>query len=154
MKARQLIIGAVYSPETIKVILKAFEDTWAQIAHPFYEAPASAEAVRLTLADCILAAAREDSRDPEQLKNLSLQAMALDFRVDGNKLLLGAIAGQWLNNSAYWRHWAEETLTKAEQTADLECKRLLMGVAQTYGELARHAAIREAAASTGQSGPS
>ena len=32
MKARQLIQGATYGPETLKVIGKAFDDAWSEIA--------------------------------------------------------------------------------------------------------------------------
>ena len=52
---------------------------------------------------------------------------------------------QRVNNPRYWRNYAEETRTIADQIKDPECKRLLMGVAETYAELARRAIAAEAA---------
>jgi hypothetical protein len=50
---------------------------------------------------------------------------------------------QRMNNPRYWRSYAEDTLTSAEQMKAPECRRLLMGVAHTYAELARRAAAQE-----------
>jgi len=47
---------------------------------------------------------------------------------------------QRINSPRYWRNYAEDTLRIAEQMKDPESKRLLMGVAATYAELARRAA--------------
>jgi hypothetical protein len=54
---------------------------------------------------------------------------------------------QRVNNPKCWRSYAEETLRIAEQMKDPECKRLLMGVAETYAELARRALAAEASKS-------
>ena len=42
-------------------------------------------------------------------------------------------------NSTYWRSYAEQTRTIAEEMKDPECKRMLLDVAETYAELARRA---------------
>jgi hypothetical protein len=47
---------------------------------------------------------------------------------------------QRINSPRYWRSNAEDTLRIAEQMKEPESKRLLMGVAATYMELARRAA--------------
>ena len=77
MKARNLIAGAAYGPETLKLISTAFDEAWAQIQHHFYDDPVATEAGRLQLANAILAIAKEESRDAEELKNLALQTMAM-----------------------------------------------------------------------------
>jgi hypothetical protein len=51
---------------------------------------------------------------------------------------------QRVNNPRYWRSYAEETRKIADQIKDPESKRLLMGVAKTYAELARRAIAAEA----------
>jgi hypothetical protein len=79
VKAHQLIAGASYGPETLKVIGQTFDGAWAEIAHQFHS-PLEIEAARLRLANAILAVAEQDSRDPEELKNLALQAMTLTYR--------------------------------------------------------------------------
>ncbi len=84
MKAQNLIngLGASYGPETLKVIVKAFDDAWEEIGPCFARSGLQAQSVRLTLANAILEVAREDSRDSEKLKNAGLQAMALAYRAD------------------------------------------------------------------------
>jgi len=51
--------------------------------------------------------------------------------------------GERLHSPRYGRARVEETLTIANQMTDPECKRLLIGVAQTYAQLARLATRRE-----------
>src|SRR5262245_30199989 len=138
MQARKLLAGAAYGPETLKVICRAFDDAWAVIKHHFDDAPFSVEVVRLNLANAILGVAKEDSRDSEELKRLGLQAMALCYRIDPT---VQVVTGPLMPK--YWRSYAEETLTIAEQMTDPECKRMLTGVAETYAQLARHAAARK-----------
>ena len=79
MKARDLIDGCAYGLAGLKVITKAFDDAWSEIAPHFY-AEEQVHAARLRLADAILSVATEDSRDPEQLKNKALEVMALRYR--------------------------------------------------------------------------
>jgi hypothetical protein len=67
MKARQLIDGASFGPEALKVIGKAFDLAWTDVEHAFPTPPAK-EAARLTIATGILANARDDSRDVEELR--------------------------------------------------------------------------------------
>ena len=81
MRAAKILAGCTYGPVTLKVIGKAFDDAWAQIAHHFEGDPEARHAeVRERLAHAILVAAREDSRDPVELKNEALQIMALSYR--------------------------------------------------------------------------
>ena len=78
MKARQLIQGATFGPEALKVIGKAFDDAWSEIGSQFDKQ--QAQLVRLRLARAVLSVATEDSRDPDELKNAALQTMALNYR--------------------------------------------------------------------------
>ena len=80
MKARQLIEGATYGPETLKVIGKAFDDAWSEIGSHFSPSGLQAQSTRLKLARAVLSVAREDSRDPDELKNAALQVMAMAYR--------------------------------------------------------------------------
>src|SRR6187431_2518339 len=80
MKARQLIDGASYGPETLKAIAQAFDAAWASIAGNFGNDPDDIERGRLKLANALLSVASEDSRDVEALKKGALQAMALAYR--------------------------------------------------------------------------
>ena len=100
MKARRLIKGSTYGPETLKVIGKAFDDAWSEIAGHFSPAGLQAQSARLKLAHAVLAIARDDSRDSEELKNAALQIMAINYRdqsdparpVDGKPVLTNFVS--------------------------------------------------------------
>jgi hypothetical protein len=145
MRARNYISSSAYDPDAIEVILAAFEGAWAEIQHHFYDSPLSMELARIRLADELLAIAEQSSRDPLELKNRALQAMAMHYRLEQGTSRLGAMMAQRVHNARYWRSYADETLAIAEQMTDPECKRLLLNVAETYAQLARHAAAAEAA---------
>ena len=84
MKARKLIEGATYGPETLKVIGNAFDDAWSEIGSQFDGL--QAQSARLKLALAVLSAAREDSRDPDELKNAALQVMAMPIAISQTPL--------------------------------------------------------------------
>jgi hypothetical protein len=77
MKARSLLNGAVYGPEAVKAACQAFDAAWADIAPNFGSDPRTVELARLRLAHAVLAVSDDNSRDPEALKDLALQVMAL-----------------------------------------------------------------------------
>ena len=85
MKAKALIDGAdgSYGPETLKVIGKAFDDAWAEIAPTAAKAGLQPETARMTLANAILSVATADSRDSGELKNAGLKAMTQTYRLSG-----------------------------------------------------------------------
>jgi hypothetical protein len=80
MKARQLMDGASYGPDALKVIGKAFDEAWQSVEGNFGNDPHDIERARLRLATALLSVASEDSRDAEALKRGALQAMALNYR--------------------------------------------------------------------------
>jgi hypothetical protein len=79
MKARRLIDGASFGPETVTAMGKAFDLAWREIAGNYGEG-AEAEPARLSLAEAMLSVATEGSTEVEVLKRGALQAMALDYR--------------------------------------------------------------------------
>lgn len=80
MKAEALMGGAIYGPDALKVICKAYDDAWAHIQHHFDGDIQQVEEVRLKLAHAILAVATETSTDPEELKDQALQVLAMNYR--------------------------------------------------------------------------
>jgi hypothetical protein len=80
MKARALISGASYGPDTLKIIGQAFDGAWSEIAHHFEGDPTQTAAARERLAHAVLAVADADSRDAAALKATALQVMALTYR--------------------------------------------------------------------------
>lgn len=75
MKARQLIGGASYGPDELKVLFKAFDDAWDVIAPSITSRPGAIEAARVKLANVILGLARYGNNNPERIKNAALQIM-------------------------------------------------------------------------------
>jgi hypothetical protein len=80
MRGRQLIGSATYAPDTLKVLFKAFDDAWHELAPAVGTSPLAIEATRLRLANVILSLAGPHSDNAEQLKNAALRIMAPDSR--------------------------------------------------------------------------
>ena len=79
MKARKVLEGASFDPDTLKALGQALDAGWASIAH-LYGGPLEIESARLRLANSLLAVANLHGRDVEALKNAALQHMALNYR--------------------------------------------------------------------------
>src|SRR5215467_1496139 len=77
MRARRLIDGASFGPETVKAMGQAFDQAWAEIAGNFGTFPVAVENARLKLAEAMLSVATEDSTDVAALKAGALHAMTL-----------------------------------------------------------------------------
>jgi hypothetical protein len=80
MRARQLISGASFGPEALKVIWQAFDEAWKQIAGNFGNDPDDIERARFRLASALLSVVQEDSRNVEVLTRAALETMALGYR--------------------------------------------------------------------------
>lgn len=77
MKARQLLSGASFAPDQLRVIFQAFDAAWAATAAEVGENPQAIEAARLKLANVLLMLARNGNvDDPERLKNAALQLLS------------------------------------------------------------------------------
>jgi hypothetical protein len=153
MDAPEVLVRAAYGPDTLAAMLKAFQDAWEQIEPHFYDCSISIEDARQALADEILAAARENSRNSEELKNLGLQGMALRYQLERSlKGMEGAI-GQRVYNAKYWKSNADKARAMAERMTNLEFKRLLIGIAENYAQLARCAQVAEATGGDKMGGP-
>jgi len=77
MKARQLIRGAAFGPDVLKVIGKAFDDAWAEIEPSVTKRPDGIQAAKLSLANIVLSLAKDDTSDPEPLKNDAVRIFRL-----------------------------------------------------------------------------
>jgi hypothetical protein len=80
MKARGLIEGSLYEPETLQVIFQAFDKAWREIADHFGNDPRTIEDARVRLAHACLIVSSEVSDDAERIKSDALQVMALAYR--------------------------------------------------------------------------
>jgi hypothetical protein len=73
MKARALIAGAAFGPEVLKVLTKAFDEAWAELAPQTSTRPQAIDAARLRLANIVLSLATKDSSDVEALRAESVR---------------------------------------------------------------------------------
>jgi len=80
MGSRQLIEGAAYGPEALKVIGQAFDEAWRDIAGNFGDDSPDVERARNRLARAILSIADDDSRDVSILRRKALEQIALHYR--------------------------------------------------------------------------
>jgi len=80
MRARKLMDGASFGPETVRAMGQAFDQAWAEIAGHFGDSPTQIEDARLKLAEALLSLATDGSTDVAALRAGALQAMAMDYR--------------------------------------------------------------------------
>ena len=76
MRARKLIEGSTFGPETMRVVSQAFDEAWASIQDQFKGEAKIADA-RLRLAHAVLVVAHEDIADAERLKSHALELIVL-----------------------------------------------------------------------------
>ena len=76
MQAHSLIRNAGFGADTLKIVLRAFDEAWSMISAQ-HASPSAIDAARLKLAKAIISVSRQDSRDPEVLKRLALPLMRL-----------------------------------------------------------------------------
>ena len=81
MKVRQLIGGAAFGPDVLKVIGKAFDAAWTELEPSVTNRPDGIEAARLRLANIVLSLAKDDSSDAELLKNEAVRVFRLKHRI-------------------------------------------------------------------------
>ena len=75
MKARELIDSASYGPGQLKMLGKAFDNAWAQIAPHVSSRQGGVEAARLKLAKAVLRLAKTGIMDEQQLTDAAVEAM-------------------------------------------------------------------------------
>ena len=77
-KARAIIDAASYGPMTVRIMGKAFDDAWTEIAGN-YKSKIAKKGARLALANVVLNLAAEGERDPQKLKDRAVRTMQVDL---------------------------------------------------------------------------
>ncbi len=77
MRLPRINEGASFGPEVLKVVAKAFDEAWVDVADQF--APDEHDHARDGLAEAIMAAVREDSDDIQRLRHAGIRAMQLQY---------------------------------------------------------------------------
>jgi hypothetical protein len=81
MRARQLIAGAAFPPDVLKVLFDAFEDAWRELAPHISGDPTVIEAARLSLAEIVLGIARAGPIDRDRIKSAAVDAFRTVHRI-------------------------------------------------------------------------
>jgi hypothetical protein len=68
-KAHQILADAAFSSDTLKILFKAFDDAWEQIAPSVSSRADAIEEARIRLAKIVLSLARNGSNDAEQIRD-------------------------------------------------------------------------------------
>jgi hypothetical protein len=86
MKARRLIAGASFDPQTLKVVGAAFDAAWDEVAWSVNkDDPIAVESARLCLADAIFSVAHEGAVDAEALKRCALEVLARKYFIPADQ---------------------------------------------------------------------
>jgi hypothetical protein len=81
VKARQLIGGASFPPDVLKVIFAAFDDAWDELATDVSVRASAIEASRLSLATIVLSLAAAGPIDRSALKRAAVDAFHTKHRL-------------------------------------------------------------------------
>jgi hypothetical protein len=81
VKARQLIGGAAFPPDALKVIFEAFDDAWDEVAPDVSVRASAIEAARLSLATIVLSIAAAGAIERVGLKTAAVNAFRFKHRL-------------------------------------------------------------------------
>jgi hypothetical protein len=82
VRARQLIDGAAFPPDALKVLGEAFEDAWAELAADVSCDPTVVDAARLSLAGIVLDIAKAGGPiDRDRIKAAAVDAFRSKHRI-------------------------------------------------------------------------
>jgi two-component sensor histidine kinase len=105
MKARQLIEGAAFGPETLKAMSHALDEAWDSMTANMGSDPHRAERSQLNLARALLSVAENAARDVEALKTVP------DARVLEDRGRQGVPMLQQLRAVQHWPLWIRLAIT-------------------------------------------
>ena len=75
MKARALIGGASFDPETLKKLFLAFDAAWTELSSEVTSRADAIEAARMKLAEYVIMLATNGTRDPDKLAQAAVAMM-------------------------------------------------------------------------------
>jgi hypothetical protein len=73
MYARQLMGGAAFPPDVLKVIFEAFDDAWHEVAPEVSNRASAVDAARLRLATIVLSLAKSGPIERARIKTEAVQ---------------------------------------------------------------------------------
>src|SRR5262245_60568753 len=82
MQPRQLARATSFQPDTLKVIFRAFDDAWGEIAPKISTDPIVVEAARTSLATIVLRLANADSITPDGLRSVAVGVFCAKYGIE------------------------------------------------------------------------
>ena len=82
MQPRRIIRATSYGPDALKVIFKAFDDAWSEIAPKIGTEPTAVETARMALATIVLAIANANAIAPEGLRTVAVAVFCARHRIE------------------------------------------------------------------------
>ena len=80
-QVHQLFARAAYDPERLRVLGRAFDRAWQNIADDVGKTPAEVDAARTALAKVILNLPSSEIDDAERISDAALRVMASGYRI-------------------------------------------------------------------------
>jgi hypothetical protein len=77
-KSIELFASEVHDPETLDILVQAFDRAWSEIERRYVELPSLREETQRRLADCILRLVKEGIRGPERVKSSALVILVVE----------------------------------------------------------------------------
>lgn len=77
MRARQLIGGATFPPDELRVIFEAFDGAWSEVAPDIGSDPGAIDTARVSLASILLSLATAGLRDGHGLRTAAVDSFRL-----------------------------------------------------------------------------
>ena len=77
MRSSRINEGSSFGPDVLKVLTDAFDEAWQAVVCNFL--PTEYDQARDTLAEALMASAREDSDDVERLREAGIRAMQMAY---------------------------------------------------------------------------
>ena len=78
MKARAPLGSLVLQPEELRIVFKAFDDAWEQMAPEIGARPEDIETARLKLAELVIGLASNGKRDARTITATAVQLMLIN----------------------------------------------------------------------------
>jgi hypothetical protein len=82
MGPRQIVRAASFGPDVLKVIFKAFDDAWSDIAPRMSTDPVAVESARMSLATIVLGVANADAVAPDGLRKMAVAVFCAKHRLE------------------------------------------------------------------------
>lgn len=82
MQPRQMVRPASFGPDALKVIYKAYDDAWKEIAPKVSTDPAAVEWAKMSLATIMLGLANADSVTHDGLRAMAVAVFRAKHRID------------------------------------------------------------------------